>query len=70
MAAVSPFDIKLMCQLLDIIYGKLAQRGYSNVSREIIAERILKCVADGERDLAVLADCVMSEPIEPHTTIH
>jgi hypothetical protein len=71
MAAVySPSDIKLMCQVLDLVYGKLAQRGYSNVSREIIAERILKCVADGERDLAILADSAMSEPIEPHSTMH
>jgi len=66
MAAVySPSDIKLMCQVLDVVYGKLAQRGYSDVSRETIAERILKCVADGERDLAILADCAMFERLSP-----
>jgi hypothetical protein len=69
-AIYSPSDIDLMCNVLDIVYGRLAQRGYGNFSQECIAQRILKCVADGERDLEQLALCAMDGPIEPHSTVH
>jgi hypothetical protein len=66
----SQADIDLMCAALDLVYGQLAQRGYSNFSRECIAQRILKCVAEGERDLERLALCAMDEPIEPDSRLH
>jgi hypothetical protein len=69
-AVYSPFDIELMCNVLDIVYGQLAQRGYGNFSHECIAQRILKCVAGGERDLERLTLCAMDGPIEPAATVH
>lgn len=69
-AIYSQSEIDLMCAALDVVYGHLAQRGYSNFSRECIAKLILKCVADGERDLERLALCAMEGPIEPHSTLH
>jgi hypothetical protein len=69
-AVYSQSDINLMCAAMDVVYGHLAQRGYSNFSPECIAKRILKCVADGERDLLRLALCATDGPIEPAATVH
>jgi hypothetical protein len=69
-AVYSQSEIDLMCAAMDIVYGHLAQSGYSHFSRECLAKRILECAADGERDLLRLALCAMDGPIEPAATVH
>jgi hypothetical protein len=71
MAAVfSQSDIDMMCKAIDIVDGHLAKHGYCNCSREVIASRIVKCAASGERNPHLLALAALSGPIEPEATAH
>jgi hypothetical protein len=64
-------EIDIMCRALDIIFGELAEHGYSNFSRDIIAARVIACARAGERDPGRMAAWTLGAPIEPaNATYH
>lgn len=67
-ACFFPSDINLMCKAIDI--STATSQGYSNVSREDIATRIISCTVSGERDPDRLALAALTGTIEPFPTIH
>jgi hypothetical protein len=61
----SQSDIDTMCSALDIVLGRLAERGFRNFSREHFARLVIECASPGDRDPVRLADAVLSDLIEP-----
>jgi hypothetical protein len=59
----SPEIIEAMGAALDRVCGELNARGHSKYSREIIADRIICLVLNGETDPDTLAKYVLSPPL-------